>query len=208
MSGSAAQIYSVTTDQLLISTGDLAGLNRFITHIEFTTGISIILSLPITSLEAYNTSLVCFVNQPCEIDIYSRYGEVSLHDFQVTPSLPNSIQILNFQTTPTLAHIEFVSTLSGFPEDLEICNEAGCYPIFNLPFIVLPNSISPRFIQWFESSFVHGISLEVEGIHFYEYSAIQSSFICGELTSELSIVDEDLVVFEVDVISIGLFTAF
>ncbi|KAL0245050.1 hypothetical protein GEMRC1_009130 [Eukaryota sp. GEM-RC1] len=208
MSGSSAVVQDLTTNEMIIYTGELVGLNRFITRIEFTTGISIILSLPITSLEAYNTSLVCFVNQPCEINVYSLYGEVSLNDFQVTLDIPNFIEIVNFQTTPHLAHIEFMSSVPGYPDDLELCSEVGCYPIFNLPFIVSPNSISPRFIQWFESSFVHEISLEVEGIHFYEYSAIQSSFIFGELASELSIVEEDLVTFEVDVISIGFFIAF
>ncbi|KAL0245064.1 hypothetical protein GEMRC1_009144 [Eukaryota sp. GEM-RC1] len=207
MSGYASQLEQVTTDELIISTGEIAGLSQFITEIKFIPGISLVLSIPITTLEAHNTSLACFVNQHCEIFAYSLNGEVSMDEFQITASLPNSIQIFNFQTTPDIAHIEFISTLPGYPDDLELCSEVGCYPIFNLPFIVLPNSISPRFIQWFESSFVHEISLEVEGIHFYQYSAIESSFIFGELTSQLVQVQDNIVIFDVLVISNGSFAS-
>ncbi|KAL0242461.1 hypothetical protein GEMRC1_005024 [Eukaryota sp. GEM-RC1] len=207
MSGYASQLEQVTTDELTISTGTIAGLSQFITEVQFTSGISLILSIPITSLEAHNTSSVCFVDQRCGIYVYSLNGEVSMDDFQITPSLPNSIQIYNFQASPSLAHIEFISILAGYPDDLELCSDAGCYPIFNLPFIVLPNSISPRFIQWFESSFVHEISLEVEGIHFYEYSAIESSFIFGELTSQFCEVHDNIVIFEILIISNGSFAS-
>ncbi|KAL0244749.1 hypothetical protein GEMRC1_008831 [Eukaryota sp. GEM-RC1] len=207
MSGYASQLVEVTTDELTISTGEIAGLSQFITEIKFIPGISLLLSIPITTLEAYNTSLACFVNQHCEIFVYSLNGEVSMDEFQITTSLPNSIQVFNFQTSHSIAHIEFISTLPGYPDDLDLCNDIGCYPIFNLPFIVLPNSISPRFIQWFDSSFVHEIFLEVEGIHFYEYSAIESSFIFGELASQLVEVQDNIVVFEVQVVSSGSFAS-
>ncbi|KAL0244883.1 hypothetical protein GEMRC1_008965 [Eukaryota sp. GEM-RC1] len=207
MSGYASQIDTIIVDEILISTGEIAGLSQFVTEIDFTTDISLLLYVPISSLQAHNTSLVCFVNQHCEIFVYSLNGEVSMDEFQITASIPNSIEILNFQATPSLAHVEFIYTLPGYPDDLELCNEVGCYPIFNLPFIVLPNSISPRFIQWFESSFVHEISLEVEGIHFYDYSAIESSFIFGELTSQLVAVQDNFLFFELQVVSNGSFTS-
>ncbi|KAL0244747.1 hypothetical protein GEMRC1_008829 [Eukaryota sp. GEM-RC1] len=207
MSGYASQLEQVTIDELTISTGEIAGLSQFITEIKFIPGISLVLYVPITSLEAYNTSLVCFVNHHCEIYVYSLNGEVSMDDFQITTSLPNSIQVFNFQAFSYVAHIEFISTVPGVVDDLELCSEAGCYPIFNLPYIVLPNSISPRLIQWFESSFVHEISLEVEGIHFYECSSIESSFIFGELMSQLIEVQDNIVIFEVLVVSDGSFAS-
>ncbi|KAL0245966.1 hypothetical protein GEMRC1_007182 [Eukaryota sp. GEM-RC1] len=183
MSGSAGFVQDSTTNDILISTGELVGLKHFITYIEFTSQIILYISIPITSLQAYNTSLVCFVNHPCEIEVYSIYNEVALTDFQVSSSIPNSLQILNFETSPSSAYIMFISTLSGVVDDLELCTEAGCYPISNLPFIVLPISISPQFIQWFGSSFGHEISLEAEGIHFYQHSAIETSIMFGGLVS-------------------------
>ncbi|KAL0242404.1 hypothetical protein GEMRC1_004967 [Eukaryota sp. GEM-RC1] len=205
MSGAAAQVQAVTTDEVSISTGDLVGLRRFISHITFNSGISIILSIPITSLEARNASFVCFVNQACKIEVFSLYGEVPMNNFQISSNIPNYIQILDFHSSITIAHITFFSVVSGSVEDFELCNEFGCFPIFNLPFIVFPVSVFPRFIQWFDFSIVHVISLEVEGIHLYEFSAIEQSFGFGDLDCRLHEIQDTGVSFEVDVISRGFF---
>ncbi|KAL0249575.1 hypothetical protein GEMRC1_004805 [Eukaryota sp. GEM-RC1] len=207
MSGYEAELITVTTDELVISTGILVGLRRFTTHIEFTTGISLVLSVPITSLEALNTTYVCFVNQLCVIEVYSLYGEVSMNDFQITPTIPSVIQILDFQSSNSLAHIQFLSCLPGYVENLELCSKIGCYPIFNLPFIVSSTSLSPRYIQWFDSAVTKEVVLEIEGIHFYEFDVIDRSICFENLYSQLSAFKDNGVMFEVDVTSPGLFDA-
>ncbi|KAL0244736.1 hypothetical protein GEMRC1_008818 [Eukaryota sp. GEM-RC1] len=176
ISGHSSQLEAVTRDELLIFTGNLVGLEQFITQIEFTTDISILLSVPITTLEAFNTSFVCFVNHHCEIEVYSLHGDVSMDIFQITSKIPNFIEILDFQPSHSLAYIKFISNLPGYPGDLELCNESGCYPIFNLPFVVSPTSIFPQFIQWFGSSVFQEISLNIEGIQFYEFTTVERSF--------------------------------
>ncbi|KAL0244386.1 hypothetical protein GEMRC1_008470 [Eukaryota sp. GEM-RC1] len=204
MSGHSSQLQAIRRDELLIFTGNLVGLKQFITQIEFTTDISILLAIPITTLEAYNTSFVCFINHLCEIEVYSLYGEVSMYEYQITQNIPNFMEILDFQPSHSLAYIKFISNLPGCPDDLELCNESGCYPIFNLPFVVSPSSISPQFIQWFGSSVFQEISLNIEGIQFYEFTTVERSFGYEHSFFHLSRIHYDVAVFDVNVTSTGL----
>ncbi|KAL0231669.1 hypothetical protein GEMRC1_011073 [Eukaryota sp. GEM-RC1] len=52
----------------------------------------------------------------------------------------------------------------------------GCSAIRNMPFVVEPVSISPKYIQWFGQPFLHTIEVELTGISTYSYFVLQNSF--------------------------------
>ncbi|KAL0244335.1 hypothetical protein GEMRC1_008419 [Eukaryota sp. GEM-RC1] len=196
----------IDEDELQISTGDLYGITEFAISVEFFLQFIRLISIPVTSFVANNTDYVCFVGVPCSITIYSFLDDFSFVNTFIGLNSPNSLHISNYQVSPSFAEVTFTSFISRVPTELRICINSACYSIFNLPFIVSPSYIYPKNIQWFDRPVTHSLSIEIEGIDFYDVSIIQSTFSFSNSAFQLITVDESTVYFDVEFTRTGNFT--
>ncbi|KAL0245319.1 hypothetical protein GEMRC1_009398 [Eukaryota sp. GEM-RC1] len=196
----------IDEDELQISTSDLYGITEFVILVEFFPQFTRLISIPVTSFVSNNTEYVCFVGIPCTITVYSFQNDFSFIDTFIGLNSPNSLHISNYQVSPSFAKITFTSFISTVPNELSICIDSACYSIFNLPFIVSPSYIYPKYIQWFERPVTHSLSIEIEGIDSYGFSVIQRCFSFSNSASQLLTVDKSTLYFEVEFTRTGNYT--
>ncbi|KAL0245023.1 hypothetical protein GEMRC1_009103 [Eukaryota sp. GEM-RC1] len=200
---SASDFKITNNNEISITTGELYGLTEFSIIVQLFSDLYLFIYIPISSFVANNTAFVCFVGIPCEIEVYSYLPDFTFVDTFLPPVDPKIIHILNFQSTIYSAAISIVPFVSGVPNDLQICGSFGCFSIFNLPFVVKPSAITPKYFQWLNESITTEIVVEVEGISFYNYSVIQNSFHFDNCQSLLLDFDESFLVFENQIIELG-----
>ncbi|KAL0244241.1 hypothetical protein GEMRC1_008326 [Eukaryota sp. GEM-RC1] len=159
--------------------------------------------LHVTSFVARNTHFVCFVGIACEIEVYSYLETFSFIETFIEPNVPDSIYFLYFGSTVSSAFVTFISYLPGIPQNLKICASFGCFSIFNLPFVVKPSYITPKYFQWLNESITTEIVVEVEGISSYNFSVIQNSFHFDTCQSKLSYLGVSSLIFDVELSTVG-----
>ncbi|KAL0244289.1 hypothetical protein GEMRC1_008374 [Eukaryota sp. GEM-RC1] len=193
-------------NEIVVTTGEFYGLTELVILVEYLHDLKILMSIPVTSFVANNTAFVCFVGIPCEIEVYSYLPDFTFVDTFLPPVDPKIIHILNFQYTVYSAAISIVSFVSGVPNDLQICGRFGCFSIFNLPFVIKPSAITPKYFQWLNEFITTEVVVEVEGISFYSYSVIQNSFYFGNCQSLLLDLHDSFLVFEIEITGLGTCT--
>ncbi|KAL0229323.1 hypothetical protein GEMRC1_013941 [Eukaryota sp. GEM-RC1] len=187
----------IDENEIEVLTDDLYGITEFVISVQFFPQFIRLVSIPVTSFVANNTDHVCFVGIPCYISVYSYFEDFSFTNTFINSNIPNSLQISNYQSSPSFAEITFTSSISGIPNEIRICSDSVCYPIFNLPFVVSPSYMFPQNIQWFGNPLKHNVAVEIEGISLYEYSIIQNSFSFVNFSTELISVVKSTIHFEV-----------
>ncbi|KAL0232537.1 hypothetical protein GEMRC1_011284 [Eukaryota sp. GEM-RC1] len=193
-------------DTMEVTTGYLFGAKEFTIFVEYFVDFNFLISIPVTSFVARNTPYVCFVGVACEIEVYSYLESFSFIETFIEPNVPDSIFFLYFGSTESSAVVTFISFVSGVPHNLQICAHFGCFPIFNIPFIVEASYVSPKFIQSFNESITTEILVEVEGISFYNFSVIQNSFYFENCHSRLSLFSYSSLFLDVEFSSDGNFS--
>ncbi|KAL0229352.1 hypothetical protein GEMRC1_013970 [Eukaryota sp. GEM-RC1] len=197
LSVSSASYEIIDENEIEILTGDLYGITEFVISVQFFPQFIRLISIPVTSFVANNAEYVCFVGIPCYISVYSFLEDFSFTNTFINSNIPNSLQISNYQSSPSFAEITFTSSVSGVPNEIRICSDSACYPIFNLPFVVSPSYMFPQNIQWFGKPLTHNLAVEIEGISLYDYSIIQNSFNFVNFSSELISIVKSTIHFEV-----------
>ncbi|KAL0251853.1 hypothetical protein GEMRC1_001065 [Eukaryota sp. GEM-RC1] len=203
MSVGGASYKTLNNNEIEVFTGDLYGFNEFVISVQLFPQLIRIISIPVTALVANNTDNVCFVGIPCSITVYSYLEDFSFSDTFVNSNIPNSLQISNYQASSSLITITFTSSISGVPNELSICSESVCFPIFNIPFVVSPSHMFPQFVQWFGKPLTLIVTVEIEGISLYDYSIIQNSFSFSNSSSQLINVTNSKIHFEVQIFTSG-----
>ncbi|KAL0245092.1 hypothetical protein GEMRC1_009172 [Eukaryota sp. GEM-RC1] len=199
--------FNISSDsEMTVRSGELYGSTEFVILIEFFKDFNFLISIPVTSFIARNTSYVCFVGLACEIDVYSYLETFSFLETYIEPNVPDSIYFLYFGSTESSAVVTFISYVPGVPQDLKICANFGCFSIFNLPFVVQPAYLSPKHVQWLNEPLATEVLVEVEGISSYCFYDIQNSFYFDNCESFLSDVTESSLIFNVEFYSTGICT--
>ncbi|KAL0246917.1 hypothetical protein GEMRC1_008123 [Eukaryota sp. GEM-RC1] len=199
----ASTVEVQSAHDMTIETGDLDGVTQFVIYVEFFRELNFLISIPVTSFVASNTDFVCFTGSSCVIEVYSYLQDFTYVATFIKSVDPEIIHILNFQPTVNSVVIAFISFNPGIPTDLEICGHFGCFPIFNLPFIIEPSFISPESIQLFNLPVATEILVEANGIAFYHFDVILNSFYFENCQSSLLSYNDSFLNFNVLISEVG-----
>ncbi|KAL0245988.1 hypothetical protein GEMRC1_007204 [Eukaryota sp. GEM-RC1] len=208
VSESPANFTILNETVVVIKTGPVFGFFDFSANIQFPPMLLHSLSVPVTSLEVFKVSYVCFVNSPCEVFVSYEADEGDLSSFQLSSNIPSYIEILDYTSSLTTFRLYFISSKVGYLDQPELCNRHGCFAISKLPFIVEPMSISPKYIQWFDQPVTSTISLQITNIHTYSYSRLVNSFCFPNTTSVVDDIGQDFITFSVFFPNVGNYSVF